>query len=117
MKHEFKDGFLATIPISFSIVSFGLVCGALSVQNGMSLSELLLMNVFVFGGAGQFLMVEMWDAPRYIGYFNGCPINQSPLFSHVYGASSLVCQLSDDRKAGVHPFDSRTQLGLESLPP
>jgi len=63
MKHEFKDGFLATIPISFSIVSFGLVCGALSVQNGMSLSELLLMNVFVFGGAGQFLMVEMWDAP------------------------------------------------------
>ncbi|MGE4561206.1 MAG: AzlC family ABC transporter permease, partial [Desulfobulbus sp.] len=63
MKHDFKDGFFATIPISFSIVSFGLVCGALSAQNGMTLFELLLMNVFVFGGAGQFLMVEMWGSP------------------------------------------------------
>lgn len=61
MKNEFKDGFTANIPIAFSVFVYGWVLGVLCVPKGIALHELVLMNVFIFAGSAQFVMIEMWS--------------------------------------------------------
>ncbi|MBE0496827.1 MAG: AzlC family ABC transporter permease [Campylobacterales bacterium] len=60
MKHDFKNGFVANLPIGFSVAIYGSVCGMLSSQAGVALHEMVLMNVFIFAGSSQFVLVEMW---------------------------------------------------------
>ncbi len=62
MKNEFRDGFIANIPISFSVFAYGWVLGMLCVNKGIELYELVLMNVFIFAGSAQFVMVDMWSS-------------------------------------------------------
>lgn len=62
MKNEFKDGFIANIPIGFSVFVYGSVLGVLCTQKGIALYELVLMNIFIFAGSSQFIIVEMWGS-------------------------------------------------------
>lgn len=63
MKNDFRDGFIANIPIGISVFAYGSVLGILCTQKGVSLLELILMNFFIFAGSAQFVMVEMWSTP------------------------------------------------------
>ncbi len=61
MKNDFKNGFIANIPIGFSVFTYGSVLGVLCTQKGIELYELILMNLFIFAGSSQFVMVDMWS--------------------------------------------------------
>lgn len=61
MNDDFKNGFIANIPIGFSVFTYGSVLGMLCTQKGVELHELLLMNFFIFAGSAQFVIVDMWS--------------------------------------------------------
>lgn len=61
MKNEFKNGFISNFPISLSVFAYGSVLGVLCTQKGIALYELILMNVFIFAGSAQFVMIDMWS--------------------------------------------------------
>jgi 4-azaleucine resistance transporter AzlC len=61
MKNEFRNGFIANIPISISVFVYGTVLGMMCIPKGIALHELVLMNLIVFAGSSQFVMVEMWS--------------------------------------------------------
>jgi predicted branched-subunit amino acid permease len=60
MKNDFVEGFVANIPIGISVAVFGSVCGMMSSQAGMRFYEMTLMNLFIFAGSSQLVMVQMW---------------------------------------------------------
>jgi 4-azaleucine resistance transporter AzlC len=62
MKREFSEGVFANLPIGVSVFVYSSVLGILSVQKGVALHELVLMNVFIFAGSAQFVMVDMWGS-------------------------------------------------------
>lgn len=62
MNNQFRDGFIANIPIGISVFVYGTVLGMLCVPKGFSLLELLVMDLTVFTGSAQFVMVEMWSS-------------------------------------------------------
>jgi len=61
MNNDFRNGFIANIPIGFSVFAYGSVLGILCTQKGVELYELVLMNIFIFAGSAQFVMVDMWS--------------------------------------------------------
>lgn len=61
MNEDFKNGFIANIPIGFSVFTYGSVLGMLCTQKGIELHELILMNFFIFAGSAQFVIVDMWS--------------------------------------------------------
>jgi branched chain amino acid efflux pump len=60
---DFRSGFTANLPIAASVAAYGSVLGVLAAQKGLSWGELLAMNLSVFAGSAQFVMVEMWVPP------------------------------------------------------
>ncbi|WP_044348801.1 AzlC family ABC transporter permease [Dethiosulfatarculus sandiegensis] len=56
-------GFKATLPLAASVAAYGSVLGVLSVQKGLSWLEILIMNLAIFAGSSQFVMVDMWNPP------------------------------------------------------
>ncbi len=63
MYKEIQSGFTATLPVAASVAAYGSVLGVLAVQKNISWMELLLMNLSVFAGSAQFVMVDMWLPP------------------------------------------------------
>ncbi len=62
MNNDFRNGFMANIPIGVSVFAYGSVLGMLCTQKGVALYELVLMNLFIFAGSAQFIMVDMWSS-------------------------------------------------------
>lgn len=62
MKNEFTKGFIANLPIGLSVFAYGSVLGVLCTQKDIALYELILMNVFIFAGSSQFVIVDMWSS-------------------------------------------------------
>jgi 4-azaleucine resistance transporter AzlC len=60
---RFRAGALATLPVAVSVAAYGSVLGVLAAQKGISWPLLLLMNLSLFAGSAQFVMVEMWQPP------------------------------------------------------
>lgn len=60
---RFRTGALATLPVAVSVAAYGSVLGVLAAQKGISWPLLLLMNLSLFAGSAQFVMVEMWQPP------------------------------------------------------
>ena len=56
-------GAVANLPVAASVAAYGSVLGVLAAQKGISWTTLLLMNLSIFAGSAQFVMVEMWVAP------------------------------------------------------
>jgi len=60
MGRRIREGFMACLPVAASVASYGSVLGVLASQKGIHWSTLFLMDVTVFAGSAQFVMVEMW---------------------------------------------------------
>lgn len=57
---EFLDGARHGLPVVLASVPFGLLFGALAVQNGFSIGEATLMSAIVFAGASQMVGLELF---------------------------------------------------------
>ena len=60
MNQDFRDGVRTALPIIFSFVPFGLLFGALAVDQGLSVGEAVLMSATIFGGASQMVGIELF---------------------------------------------------------
>jgi len=60
---DLKAGFTANLVISASVGAYGSVLGLMAAQKGLSWYQLLIMNLSVFAGSAQFVMVDMWLPP------------------------------------------------------
>jgi len=60
---EIRKGAVANLPVGASVAAYGSVLGMLAAQKGISWLQLLVMNLFVFAGSAQFVMVDMWLPP------------------------------------------------------
>lgn len=58
-----RSGALANLPVAASVVAYGSVLGVLAAQQQISWTVLMLMNLSIFAGSAQFVMVDMWVAP------------------------------------------------------
>ncbi len=56
-------GAAANIPLAISAITYGGVLGVLSAQKGVTWAEISAMNLLMFAGSAQFVMVDMWQAP------------------------------------------------------
>lgn len=63
MWKQCRNGARANIPLAVSAMTYGGVLGVLSGQQGVSWAELMAMNLLLFAGSAQFVMVEMWGEP------------------------------------------------------
>ncbi len=61
--HDVKRGAAANLPVAASVAAYGSVLGVLASQRGIGLGTLLAMNLSVFAGSAQFVMVDMWMPP------------------------------------------------------
>lgn len=59
MKNNMKNGFLANLPISLSVFAYGLVLGSICNTKNIDYLQLMLMNIFIFAGSSQFVIVDM----------------------------------------------------------
>lgn len=55
-------GFQQLLPISLFVAAFGTAFGLAATQMGLSNNNILLMSAFVFAGASQFAVLELWGA-------------------------------------------------------
>ncbi len=60
---QLKAGFIANLVVAASVGAYGSVLGLLAAKKGLSWFELLLMNLSVFAGSAQFVIVDMWLPP------------------------------------------------------
>jgi len=58
-----RKGAVANLPVAASVAAYGSVLGMLAAQKGLTWLQLLAMNLSVFAGSAQFVMVEMWVPP------------------------------------------------------
>ena len=57
--HEFRQGVLALAPLLIGVAPFGLIYGALALNQGLSPSAALAMSSIVFAGSAQFLLCQL----------------------------------------------------------
>jgi predicted branched-subunit amino acid permease len=57
---EFMRGARTSLPILIAVLPFGILFGALAVDNGLSVIETVLMSAAVFGGASQMVGIELF---------------------------------------------------------
>ncbi len=60
---NFRKGVWANLPVAASVGAYGSVLGVLAAQKQISWVVLLLMNLSIFAGSAQFVMVDMWAVP------------------------------------------------------
>ena len=126
MIQSLQRGALANVPLGVSAVTYGGVLGVLSGQQGTSWLEILAMDVLMFAGAAQFVMVEMWRSPlpvfeiaiavfiinlRYVligaslqPVFNGHPIWRKALLMHLVADENWAVTIAEHRRSGTDPY-------------
>lgn len=57
---EFLDGVRHGLPVVLASAPFGLLFGALAVQNGLTVGEAMLMSATIFAGASQMVGLELF---------------------------------------------------------
>ncbi|GLS28827.1 Predicted branched-chain amino acid permease (azaleucine resistance) [Mesorhizobium albiziae] len=57
---EFWAGARACVPVLVAVLPFGLLFGALAVDNGFTVAEAVLMSATVYGGASQMVGIELF---------------------------------------------------------
>lgn len=60
MTGELFKGFRASIPAGLGVLTYGFIFGVLAAEKGVTTPVLALMNVAVFSGSAQFILVGMW---------------------------------------------------------
>ncbi len=85
---QFLAGARRSVPIIFSAAPFGMLFGALAVDNGMSVFEATLMSTVVYAGASQMVGIELFGhhAARWLIVFSIFVVNlRHVLYSAVVG--------------------------------
>lgn len=59
---EFFQGVRASLPIVAAAAPFGMLFGALAVDNGLTVGEAVLMSALVFAGASQMVGLELFSS-------------------------------------------------------
>ena len=59
----FIRGVKANVPLLPSVVAYAGVLGVLAAQKSISWEDIMALNVFMFAGSAQFVLVDMWNAP------------------------------------------------------
>ncbi|MBA1139048.1 AzlC family ABC transporter permease [Mesorhizobium neociceri] len=59
-KSDFWDGVRLSMPVVVAAAPFGLLFGAIAVDNGFSVLEASLMSALIFGGASQMVGIELF---------------------------------------------------------
>lgn len=119
-------GAVANIPLAVSAVTYGGVLGVLSAQKGVTWAEMSAMNVLMFAGSAQFVMVDMWQEPlsvmavamavfivnlRYLligaslqPVFAGHSLWRKALFMHLVADENWAVTITEHRKNGTDPY-------------
>lgn len=119
-------GAVANIPLAVSAVTYGGVLGVLSAQKGVTWAEMSAMNVLMFAGSAQFVMVDMWQEPlsvlavamavfivnlRYLligaslqPVFAGHSLWRKALFMHLVADENWAVTITEHRKNGTNPY-------------
>ena len=119
-------GAVANIPLAVSAVTYGGVLGVLSAQKGVTWAEMSAMNVLMFAGSAQFVMVDMWQEPlsvlavamavfivnlRYLligaslqPVFAGYSLWRKALFMHLVADENWAVTITEHRKNGTNPY-------------
>jgi 4-azaleucine resistance transporter AzlC len=119
-------GAVANIPLAVSAVTYGGVLGVLSAQKGVTWAEMSAMNILMFAGSAQFVMVDMWQAPlsvlaisiavfiinlRYLligaslqPVFVGHPLWRKALLMHLVADENWAVTIAEHRKSGTNPY-------------
>lgn len=119
-------GAAANIPLAVSAVIYGGVLGVLSAQKGVTWAEMSAMNILMFAGSAQFVMVDMWQAPlsvaavatavfiinlRYLligaslqPVFSGYSIWHKIFVMHLVADENWAVTIAEHRKSGTDPF-------------
>ncbi len=63
MAGDMRRGFVANLSVAASVAAYGSILGVLAAQKQISWLQLLAMNLSIFAGAAQFVMVDMWVPP------------------------------------------------------
>jgi 4-azaleucine resistance transporter AzlC len=63
MSGAVRIGFFANLPVAVSVAAYGSILGVLAAQKQISWFELLAMNLSIFAGAAQYVIVDMWMPP------------------------------------------------------
>ena len=61
--HGVFCGIYAAIPISLGVAPIGVVYGLTAIDRGLTPLEAIMTSAMIFGGASQFLAIELWDHP------------------------------------------------------
>ena len=58
-KQLFNKGVLAVAPHMFSVIPFGIICGAIGIELGFSPILVYAMSIIIFGGASQIVFLQL----------------------------------------------------------
>lgn len=61
--HGFYRGARDNVPLLPSVIAYSSVLGVLAAQKSICWTDLMALNVFMFAGSAQFVLVDMWNAP------------------------------------------------------
>ncbi|MEP7454682.1 AzlC family ABC transporter permease [Phyllobacterium sp. SB3] len=84
---QFWEGFAKGLPIMIASAPFGLLFGALAIDQGFSLFEAVLMSAAIFGGASQMVGIELFgqNIPAWLIVFSIFAVN----FRHVLYSAAV----------------------------
>lgn len=88
---EFRRGVNRAWPIIFAVTPFGLLFGALSIANGLTVGETVLMSGVIFAGASQLVGIELFgqDIAPWVVVLSVFAVNfRHILYSAVTGRST-----------------------------
>lgn len=94
-KQEFKQGFMANMPVAVSVIAYGGVLGILAAQRGLSDGQLTAMSLGMFAGSAQFVMIDMWRPPL--------PVLQIILAAAIVNLRYVLIGASLKPILGAHP--------------
>ena len=124
-ENPWNRGARANIPLAISAMAYGGVFGVLSGNQGVSWAEMLAMDLLLFAGSAQLVMIEMWNAPlpvleiglavlvinmRYLligaslqPVFDGRPLWQKILGMHLVADENWAVTIAAHRRGGASP--------------
>jgi predicted branched-subunit amino acid permease len=124
-KSTWLAGAKANIPLAVSAMAYGGVFGVLSGNQAVSWAEMLALDLLLFAGSAQLVMIEMWNAPlpvlemglavlvinmRYLligaslqPVFDGRPLWQKILGMHLVADENWAVTIAAHRSGGASP--------------
>lgn len=123
---QIRGGIAANLPVAASVIAYGSVLGVLAAQKGVSWEQLLFMNLSIFAGSAQFVMVNMWNPPlpvveiviavfiinfRYLligaslrSLFQGASLGHKSAVMHLVADENWAITMAAERKGGATTY-------------